>query len=330
MKQRLLTFLLGCLLASGAFAASYQTTDGRTLPGEPVGFSNRGLVMKLPDGSYSSATPWAQLSQVTLKELRDHPKAARFVEPFIQLTAEEREKLSGLTLEDVPRLDRPAGKTGIVGMLFSSGVGWFLVLLIYFGNLFSAYEIALYRAYSPQAVCALAAVLPWISQAALLAIPREKLVGAMGGKAAGTQAAAEELPEDQEESAAAVGEPAPATGAAPTVFAPGEVFEEVPLPPETLTPLLPDTVTYSRGVVTFNRRFFESKLARFTKIVPPDDAKDFVLLFKTSRGNHLTNFISKLDPADLHLRVAKGNASEEVKVPYLEIFEVQMKHKDLA
>ena len=329
MTQRLFIIFLGFLIASNALAATYQTEAGQALAGEPVGFSAKGLVMKLPDGSYSSATPWAQLSQPTLKELRANPKAARFVEPFIKLTQEESEKLSGLKLEDVPRLDRPTGSTGIIGMLFSSGVGWFLVLLIYFGNLFSAYEVALYRAYSPQVVCALAAVLPWISQAVLLATPRELLVGAMGGKAEAALAAVEEAAEEPPAEVAAQS-PSSAAGGQPTVFAPGEVFEEVPLPPETLTPLLPETVTFSRGVVTFNRRFFESKLTQFTKIVPPEDAKDFVLIFKTSRGNHLTTYISKLDLADLYIRVAKGNASEEMKVPYLEIYEVQMKHKDIA
>ena len=325
MTKRLLILMLGCLLASSAVAATYQTSDGRTLTGEPVGFSNRGLVMKQPDGSYSSATPWSQLSQATLKELRDNPKATRFVEPLIQLTTEERERLSGLVLADVKRIDRPTGNTGIIGMLFSSGLGWLLVLLIYFGNLFSAYEIALYRAYSPQVVCGIAAVLPWIGPATLLAIPREKLIGVMGGKSSAAAAPVVEAAPSED------GEEAPLTDSGePTVLPPGESFEEMPVPEEVMPALLPDTVTYSRGVVTFNRRFFESKLAQFTKIVPPGEVQDFVLLFKTSRGNHLTNYISKLDQAELQIRVAKGQASEDVKVPYLEIYEIQMKHRDLA
>ena len=176
MKQRLMIILLGVLLAGPTWAAVYKTTNGGELSGEPVGYSNKGLVMKLDDGSYSTATPWAQLSQETLKALKENPKARRFVEPFIRLSEEEKETLSGLKLADVPRLDRPTGNVGIIGMLFASGLGWLLVLIAYFGNLFAAYEVALYRAYSPPVVCGLAAVLPWISQAALLAIPREALM----------------------------------------------------------------------------------------------------------------------------------------------------------
>lgn len=330
MMQRLLTLFLGLVISASAVAATYQTTDGRSLLGEPVGFSNRGLVMKLPDGSYSPATPWAQLSQATLKELRDNPRAARFVEPFIQITDEEREKLSGLTLADVPRIDRPSGNAGILGMLFSSGLGWILVLLIYVGNLFAAYEVALYRAYSPQAVCGAAALLPWFTQAALLAIPREKLVGAIGARGAAAKPDIEAGEEAEAGEAPTPGAATPAAAAEPTVLPPGEVFEEVPLPAEAQSPLLPETVTYSRGVVTFNRRFFETKMAKFRKIVPEDEMKDFMLLFKTSRGNYTTAHISKLEPSELYLQVVKGAATEDVKVPYLEIYEVQLKHKDLA
>lgn len=325
MTKRLLIVLLGFVVASSSLAAVYQTTDGRNLTGEPVGFSKHGLVMKLADGSYTPAVPWSQLTQETLKELRDNPKAARYVEPLIQLTDTERKKLSGLETPNVPRIDRPSGHTGIVGMLFSSGVGWFLMLLVYLGNLFAAYEVALYRAYSPQAVCGLAAVLPWFGPAALLAIPREMLIGAMGLKPA--PAPPEPLPEELEETGE---DHLPPAGIEPTVLPPGESFEDVAPPPEVVPALLPETVTYSRGVVTFNRRFFESKLNKFTKIVPPEDAKEMVVVFKTSRGNHVTTYISKLDQTDLHVRISKGNASEDVKIPYLEIYEVQVKHKDVA
>lgn len=325
MTKRLLIVLLGLFIATVASAAIYQTTDGRNLIGDPVGYSDRGLVMKLADGSYAPAVPWSQLTQDTLKDLRKNPKAANYVEQYIQLSDAERQKMSGLKLVPVPRIDRPTGHTGVMGMMFSSGVGWFLVLLIYLGNLFSAYEVALYRAYSPQAVCGLAAVLPWIGPALLLAIPREMLIGAIGGRqpVAAVEPAPEELQELSEGGL-------PPAGVEPTVLPPGESFEDVAPPPEVVPALLPETITYSRGVVTFNRRFFESKLNMFTKVVPPDEAKDLVVVFKTSRGNLSTKYISKLEPTELYIHVEKGNASEDVKIPYLEIYEVQVKHKDVA
>lgn len=316
--QRLLGYLLGFLIASSAIAETYKLTDGRTIIGDPVGITSKGLVLKLSDGSYSSSTPWDQITQDSLKELRKNPKAAQFVEAYIVLTEEEREKLSGLTLVDVPRIDRPTGNTGIVGMLFSTGVGWFLILLIYLGNLFAAYEVALYRAYSPQIVCGIAAVLPWIGSVVLLAVPRQVLVGITGGRSSAGSPVAEEIEEIGEQ------EPSPEE-----ILPPGEMFEEEPVPEEAAQPLLPETITYSRGVITFNRRFFETKFAKFTKLQKPEDVADLVLLFKTSRGEHQSTYISKLEQTQLTIQVSKGDASDDVTVPYLEVYEVQVKHKDL-
>jgi len=315
--QRLLSYLLGFLVATSAVAETFNLTDGRTIAGDPVGITSKGLVLKLGDGSYSSSTAWEQFTQESLKELRKNPKAAPFVETYIVLTDAEREKLSGLTLVEAPRIKRPSGRTGIVGMLFATGVGWFLVLLIYLGNLFAAYEVALYRAYSPQVVCGIAAVLPWIGPSVLLAIPRRVLVGLTGGKRASAPVV-EEVEDVGEQ------EPSPEE-----ILPPGEMFEEAELPEEAASPLLPDTITYSRGVVTFNRRFFETKLAKFTKLQKPDEIADLVLQFKTSRGEYVSTYISKLEQTSMNIKVAKGNATDDIKVPYLEVYEVQLKHKDL-
>lgn len=316
--QRLLSYLMGFLISTSAVADTFKLTDGRTITGDPVGITAKGIVLKLGDGSYSSPTSWDQFSQETLKELRGNPKAAAFVESYITLTDAEREKLSGLTLVDVPRLDRPSGRTGIVGMLFATGVGWVLVLLIYLGNLFAAYEVALYRAYSPQIVCGVAAVLPWIGSSILLAVPRHVMVGMTGGKSGAAAKVAEAVEEVGEQ------EPSPED-----ILPPGEMFEEAEVPVEASVPLLPETITYSRGVVTFNRRFFETKLAKFTKLQKPDDVADMVLQFKTSRGEHVSSYISKLEPASMNIQVAKGGVTDDIKVPYLEVYEVQLKHKDL-
>lgn len=319
IMQRLLCYLLVFMVMSSAMAETYRLKDGRSLTGEPIGITARGLVVKLGDGSYSALTPWDQFTQETLKLLRDHPKAGEFAEPLIELTEEEREKLSGLTLVDVPRLDRPSGQTGIVGMLFATGVGWFLVLLVYLGNLFAAYEVAMYRAYSPQIVCGIAAVFPWIGPIVMFSIPRNVLVG--DSSAPPPAVAVEEEFEPTE--------PEYLPESAQEILPPGEMFDEAPVPEEATPALLPETITYSRGVVTFNRRFFETKLTKFTKLQKPDDIADLVLLFKTSRGEHQSTYISKLEQTSMTIQVAKGNATEDVTVPYLEVYEVQIKHKDL-
>jgi hypothetical protein len=37
-----------------------------------------------------------------------------------------------------------------------------------------------------------------------------------------------------------------------------------------------------------------------------------------------------VEPNEVYLQVRKGNATEEVMIPYTEIYEVQVKHKDAA
>jgi hypothetical protein len=144
------------------------------------------------------------------------------------------------------------------------------------------------------------------------------MVGMTGGKSGPSVRVAEPVEEVGEQ------EPSPED-----VLPPGEMFEEAEVPAEATVPLLPETITFSRGVVTFNRRFFETKLAKFTKLQKPDDIADMVLQFKTSRGEFVSTYISKLEQTSMNVQVVKGAATDDVKVPYLEVYEVQLKHKDL-
>jgi hypothetical protein len=53
-----------------------------------------------------------------------------------------------------------------------------------------------------------------------------------------------------------------------------------------------------------------------------------VLVIKSARGQYVGERISRIASNDLHLQVRKGLASEEVAIPFTEIQEVQLKHKD--
>jgi hypothetical protein len=87
---------------------------------------------------------------------------------------------------------------------------------------------------------------------------------------------------------------------------------------------------YQRGQTTFNRRFFETKLSGFLRIVPSDAEKDMVVQIRSARGLHAGQRITRVMPNELTLLVHKGTASSEVIIPYAEIQEVQIRHKDLT
>jgi len=93
-------------------------------------------------------------------------------------------------------------------------------------------------------------------------------------------------------------------------------------------PAVPEPVVFQRGQFTFNRRFFETKFPAFFGVVRKDADRDMVLLIKAARGLYTGERISRIASNDLHLQVRKGNASEEVLIPFSEIQEIRLQHKD--
>jgi hypothetical protein len=93
-------------------------------------------------------------------------------------------------------------------------------------------------------------------------------------------------------------------------------------------PALPPTTTYQRGQFTFNRRFIETKFPGFFGVIRRDADRDMVLIIKSSRGEYVGQRISRIAANDLHLQVQRGHATEEVMIPFVEIQEIKLKHKD--
>jgi len=56
--------------------------------------------------------------------------------------------------------------------------------------------------------------------------------------------------------------------------------------------------------------------------------KDLVLVIKSSRGEYTTQRISRIAANDLHVQVQHGATTEEIMVPFQEIKELRLKHKD--
>jgi hypothetical protein len=91
---------------------------------------------------------------------------------------------------------------------------------------------------------------------------------------------------------------------------------------------LPPTTKFQRGQFTFNRRFFETKFPGFFGVIRRDADRDMVLVIKCSRGEYIGQRISRIAANDLHLQVQRGHATEEIMIPFVEIQEIKLKHKD--
>src|ERR1041385_9101813 len=123
--------IFGMLIAS-ARADSFKLVNGDTVSGELlVGSANdQGVQVKVGEGDYNRV-PWANFSQDDLKKFRQNKKLEAFVEPFIEITQEDKKaKSDSGPLKPPPRLERPPHQS-LIGAMFGSGLGLFIVLLLY-------------------------------------------------------------------------------------------------------------------------------------------------------------------------------------------------------
>lgn len=312
--------LLCGLLVGIARAETFTLNDGQTISGEliPGSADEAGVQVKVEDGKYERV-PWANFSQPKLKEFaqdQKNRKLAQFAEPFVEVTEEDRIQKTAVDIKPVPRLERPVPQS-IFGALFSSGVGVFLLFVFYAANIYAAYEIAVFRLQPKVLVCGVAAVFPLFGPIIFLAMPTKITKPEDEGFIVETAEAAPNY---------SVPNPAAEQAAAAEAAKGGVHLAHSETPAAGAA--LPPTQTFQRGAFTFNRRFLETKFSGFFLAVKRAADRDMVLLVKAARGTYVAQRITRITGNDMHLEVHKGPASEEVLVPFSEIQEIQLKHKD--
>jgi hypothetical protein len=320
-------------------AASYSLSSGEAITGEPFHFDANGVVFRYPDGRTSPRYAWTNFTEATLKDFAQNPKARSFVSSLIESTEEDVRVKKEITVKTPPRLDRPTARSAI-GALFASPLGIALMAFVYLANLYAAYEISVYRRYPRTMVIGSAVILPFAAPALFLCMPTRTEEAPAEAE---TAAAPEPPPQRSIPSAPPPRSPAAAytpparfsmpsqqqPASAPATEAPAEEAEDAEeAPPQPAAPKVPQPIVYRRGQTMFNRRFFETKMAGFLRMVPSEAEKDLMINIKSSRGEYVGNRISKLQPDDLTLQFHKGSASSDVTIPFTEIQEVTIKHKD--
>ena len=307
--------LIGGLLAGAARAETFNLTDGNTVSGELLitSANDGGVKIKVGDGDYKTV-PWASFSQEDLKKFVANKKMEPFVEPFIEISQAEKLKRTEVNIKQPPRLERPERRS-LLGAMASSGLGLLMLLVLYAANIYAGYEISVFRSQSPGLVCGVSAVLPILGPIIFLSMPTK------------LQPVAEtwETPPEPtvEKPGAEAVNPMQGEGVAHPA-----ALRLAHMETEPVEPAHPPTTTFQRGQFTFNRRFFETKFPGFFSVVRRDPDRDMVLVIKSVRGQFVGQRIARIAPNDLHLQVQRGPASEEVMIPFAEIQEIQLKHKD--
>ncbi len=64
--------------------------------------------------------------------------------------------------------------------------------------------------------------------------------------------------------------------------------------------------------------------------MPSPAEQDLRIHLKSSRGDFIGRRITRITPTELYLQVAKEDATADEMIPFTEILEVQVRHKDLA
>jgi hypothetical protein len=314
------------LLGGAARGETFKLTTGETITGEVLtsGANDQGIQVKVGEGKYERV-PWSSFSQEDLKKFAQNPKLEPFVEPLIEITAEERIKKTEVQIKEPQRLERPAGHS-LFAALAGSGPGLLILLLLYAANLYAAYEIALFRAQSVPMVCGVSAVLPIVGPIVFLSMATQMRTA---------EEPIEAPAEAPLEPGAAPGNDAiPAAAAAPDATNPMQGAAPHPAglklahsEPAAAAPASTPATIYQRGQFTFNRRFFETKFPNFFGMVRKDADKNLELVIKSVRGEYAGQRISRIAANDLHLEMHVGSASQEVLIPFQEIQQIQVRQK---
>jgi hypothetical protein len=291
------------LLANVALAATYKLNDGKTISGDLVesGSNDASALINTGEGQYERIA-WGQFSQEDLKgflaKYAGNKKIVEAVEPFIEVSQEERAKKTEVTLKPLDPLvekmqkDRAEPKP--------SGA-----------NIYAGYEIAIFRAQPPALVAGLAAIpfLGIISNIVFLALPTRV------EKKTAEDLAYEEQLAAEPQTFAVPGAAEAAAEAAAQAEAKAKQAAAGP-PPEVFT----------RGQFTFNKRFFETKFTSFFGIARREEDKRKTLVFKTTKGEFVANRISRITTSDIHIQVERNGATMEVQLQFVEIQEIALRH----
>lgn len=296
-----------CGWLAAAHADTYQLSDGGSVSGDIVLFNEAHVTIRTPSDSYTNVV-WPMFSQAALRQLMQNPKIQPLAEPFIETPPKAR--IANVTLHEVSRLQLPPKQSFFAAML-SSSVGFIVLLLIYAGNVYAGYEIAIVRARPIALVMGLAAVLPVLGPIIFLSMPVRRE----------TQEPVEQAPAEAQSFSV------PGTAAAAPVAA-GAAASGIHVAPATGARAQPEAQIFQRGQFMFNRRFFETKFSGFFPSVRRPAERDLVLVVKTARAQLIVNRITRIAANEAHFEVVQGSARQEVMVPFSDILEIQLKHKD--
>jgi hypothetical protein len=307
--RKLLWIFLGlwlCGLPLSAATETWTLGDGATLTGEIIRITDSGLYIRLEDNTYTNVL-WTRFSQDGLKQLSVNPKIKPLVEPFIEMPA-SRPRAAEVQVQAVTnRLALPSNPS-VIGGLFTSSVGLFLLFLFYAANLYAAFEVAVCKGRPIPLVMGVAAVAPMVGPIVFLSLP----VPVQPVEAGATEQAAEEA------SFTVPGQEPAKPPAEIHITAASWQPGGGKSPPQI----------FQRGQFTFNRRFFETRFPGFFGSLRREEDRDKELHLKATRGEFNVERITSVAADEIHFEMLQGGAKQSVALPFADIQEIKVITKD--
>jgi hypothetical protein len=311
MRRLAVTVILFCVWASSAFADDFKLSNGDVLSGEAASFNDDGLVVRLSIGGFSQRVPWGKFTQETLKKLENNEEAKPFVEPYIEVPLEIKEKAKAkkkaIVVKEPPTVPLVEAKGSFFASL-GNPVGYFILGALYLANLFAGVEIARWKGRPVPLVAGVSAILPIFGPILFALLPSTHAAPAPPEEAApGPEASAPVVNPMAQPGAAQSGLGLASTGAS-TAAGSNPVYNQV----------------YNRSNTTFDRRFFETKFTGFFRVVPAEPEKSLMIVAKTQKAEYRAVRISRISATEVHFQVQAGT---EVSVPFADVVEVSVKPK---
>ncbi len=304
--------VLACWL--GCLAADFRLITGDVYKGTLAAADKDGLIVRLESGEYSPRVDWAKLTDETLNQLVNDPKAKRFVEPFIEPPLEEIQKATTaareIAVRQPQRVELPQTGKGLGAALMAPN-SLILLLALYAANLYGAFEIARFKWRPAALVCGLSAVLPVVGPIIFLLTPRRVVEEQENA----TEAA-------MAEKVVSAGAPTP-----PSAVPRGGAAAALGITKGHAAAAGPDggPKVFKRGETTFNRRFFETQFQNFFRMVASEADRDMVIDVSAGKGSVVASRISRISANEIHFKTAN---QQEIGVSFAEISQVTLRHKD--
>jgi hypothetical protein len=316
-----------CGLLASLAADSYQLADGTTVGGNIVSFTENGIIFRSDDDKYTDRLPWLKFSQDSLIQLAQNPKIAPYVNPFIEPPPMATTQIKTINISEPTRLEYSTSQS-FFGALFGSPVFLLAFLLIYAGNIFAGYEVAIYRKKPMASVLTASALLPVLGPAIFLSMMPLPAVEETPVEEGAAPATPTPQPQPHHFTVPQVDRPAAASSSPVSspneeihIVASGFSGEPPPAPVESKVEL------FQRGQYMFNRRFFETKFSGFFSIVRSEADRGKVMTVKIPAMLLTVERIARIGANEVYFDVVQGGQRQEMMVPFADIQQIQIKQK---